>query len=671
MGNLKESYGNSDYSKQKENYDILMYAKDCWDALWKVRKTARYNRNMLHGIQWTAEELQAIQEQGQRPITHNIISQIMANLTGQYLSNKGQPVAVARKRESAMAGKMMSLAIEHVININGDNNQDVKNFTRLATGGVICARVDFGYISEKDRYDVITQNINPHTMFFTPLVDDGTKENLDIIGSICEDSIDGIIVNFAQDEQDAEFIKEIYHYNSEEKNRYVRNRYSMLAEQDSQRVDNLDFLISEDYDKCRYFEIWTKERRLVRRYHDYASGEIGITELNLREIEQINEKRIEECLEVGIAENEAKLIEVEQRWEYVWKYRFVTTEGYVLKEGESPFNHQSHPYIMAFYDVLDGNIHPVVSNITELQREINHLYMQADFMNGNGAKGVLIFDKKMFANSGISMEEVQEGWTAFNTAFGVDIPQGRTLDGLVRQFYTQGNIAPIISLYSQNVSMAQQIIGVNQAIQGQQPQSGTPAARYMQETANAQLNSKPFMQTMTEFQIRKYNKVMKVIQQFYDEQRYMEVVGKENISYREDIADIDFDLSIIQEITTSNYSITEDDKLFQMVLQGLLPVDMYFELSHAGFTKQALELLKQKQQEQMQQQMPQNNMQEQEKTQEQTEIPQEAESKQYNEIVEQAMEQMQQQEIQQPQQEERQTENNLWQQKLLEQLLNK
>lgn len=656
MGKLRYSYGNNDEQEQRSNYQILMYAKDCHEALDGMRRKAVYNRKMLQGIQWTREELEAIEEQGQRPITHNIISQIMANLNGQYLAGKGNPVAVARKRECAKESKMMSLAIENVIEVNGDSQQDNKNFTRLATSGLICSRIDYGYISEKDTYDVITQNINPHTLFFTPLIDDGTNEAIDIIGTICEDSIDGLIINFAKDEDDAGFIKELYHYDKDStQDTYIR-RYSMLNEQSSERIDNMDFLYTSDYDKCRYYEIWTKERRKVMRYHDYATGDTGTTPMTYKEIEQINQERIQQCIENGINPDDAKLIQAQSRYEFVWFYRFMTPDGYILKQGESPFEHQSHPYILSFFDVMDGAIHPVISNITELQREINHLYMQADFMNGNGAKGVLFYDKKIFAESGISKEDVQQGWSAFNTAFGISLPAGYSLNQLVQQFYTRGDISPILNLYSNNVTMAQQIIGVNQAIQGQAPTSGTPASRYAQETSNAQLNSKPFLECMADFRIRKYKKVLKLIQQYYDEDKFIEVAGKENIDYNPQIRDIDFDMSITQEITTSNYSITEDDKLYQMVLQGMLPIDIYFELSHAGFAKQALEALKQRQQQAQEQQQEAMMLQQGGQMPQQEGVPQEmsAQPQLSEEQIAQLMDMIQQQ--QEPEQEIRQEE---------------
>lgn len=617
MGELNLNLTDKDREQMRSNQNLLLLCKQYWDGLYAMRQTARNNRKMLQGYQWTRDEIEKINRQGQRPITHNIISQIMANLNGQYLASKGQPVAIARKRDCATEGKMMSLAIEHVVKVNDEDVQDAKQFSRLAISGVICSRVDFGYLSEKDRSDVIITNVNPHTLFFNPSIDDGKTDNINLIGTINEDSLDGMIVNFAKDEQDAEVIKKIYNWDDKGQDKYLRQMYSFTRDQNSEHIDNIDFLESAGEGLCRYYEVWTKERRLVVRYHDTANGESGTSDLSLKEIEQINKERVAQAEEEGVLLGDVPLIHARQRYEYRWVYRYITPTGYILQQGESPFAHQSHPYVLAFYDVMDGNIQPVISNITELQREINHLYMQADFMNGNGAKGALFFDKKIFASSGISPEDVQRGWSAFNTAFGVDVPQGKSLDGLIRQFYTSGNVAPILNMYQNNVMMAQQIIGVNPAIQGQAPSSGTPTSRYLMESQNAQLNSKPFIETMAKFKERKYNKVLKLIQQYYDEPMFEEVAGKENLAYNPDIKDIDFDLSLTQEITAGNYSITEDDKLFALVQQGALPFDMYCELSHSGFAKQALELIKQRQQQMQEAQQAQAQQGEQQLTPEQ------------------------------------------------------
>lgn len=606
---LKNKFGNADPKKIKDNLRLLETAKGYYDSLANVRGQAITNRQMLQGIQYTSEELDSIDQQGRLPITQNIIAQMMTNLRGQYLSTSGQPVAVARKKDAASEGKLMSLAIEHAIEINNDTENDTKQFVKLATAGLICSRVDFDYISDRDREDIISQNINIHTLFFTPVVDDGGIENIDMIGTICEDSIDGVIVSFAKNEKDAEFIKEIYRVNGRDNGYHSLDEWSAYNDmQNADKFTNMDFYISNDYNKCRFYEVWTKERRMVIRYHDTANGTRGVSEYSMEEIALINSQRIEQAVAAGMNPEDAKLINAKERWEFCWMYRYITPTGHILAEGMSPFKHQSHPYILAFYDIYDGKIQPMVSNVVPMQRYINNLSMQMDFMMGNGAKGMVIADKALFEEAGITERDFQKAYTSFNKALFVNVPQGKRIEDLVKQFYAQANLAPAMTIYQNFISMMQQIMGVNQAIQGQAAASGTPAARYAQETANAQLNSKPILDCFAKFKKRKYTKILKLIQQYYDEDMYVEVGGKKNITVVGDESDIDYDLTITQEQTTSNYAVTEDDKLFQFALQGMIAPKMYFQLSKAGYAEEALELLKQQEEEMKQAQMAAQQM---------------------------------------------------------------
>lgn len=595
--------------KEKEgmqkNLQILFRAKDYWDALDKIRAEGSRNRQMLQNIQWTGEELAAIKRENREPITHNVIMQMVNNLKGQYLSSKGEPVAVARKQDAAMEGKMMSLGLEHAMEINDDTEKDVNNFVSLLTYAIAVSRTDFGYISERDKADAIIQNVNFNLMFFTPILDDGSLDNIDMIGQICEDTIDGIIINFAHSQQDADKIKEIYNYQKDDRtlDRYyqeLENFFGVTNEQNDSRFQNMDFFYSENESRCRYYEIWTKERRFVVRYHDSLSGETGISEKSLEEIEQINAQRIEQCITAGIDVSEAKLITARERYEWIWRVRFLTPSGYCLMEKDSPFSHQSHPYTICVYQCTDGKIHPLLSDIVPLQRILNKLWLIMMFQIGHAAKGMLVYDKRLLQNSGVSEEDFRQAWSSFDRALGLNVPSDKRLSDLVHQFYSQTNIAPMMSLFEQIQQEMQTIMGVNSAIQGQAPSSSTPASRYAQETANSQLNSKPLLNTYANYRKKKYNKVAKLLKQYYDEEDWINVAGKENVDYKPDVNDLDYDITITQEITTSNYSITEDDKLFNMAMQGMIDPEMYFTLSHAGYSKQALELLKQRQQEQMQ-----------------------------------------------------------------------
>ncbi len=590
----------------QKNIKILWRAKDYWDALDKVRREGMINRQMLQNIQWTAEELQALERENREPITHNIIMQMVNNLKGQFLSTKGQPVAVARKQDSALQGKMMSLGLEHAMEVNDDTEKDLNNFVNLLTYAFAVSRTDFGYISERDKADAIIENVNFNLMFFTPILDDGNINKIDMIGQICEDTIDGIIINFAHTKAEADKIKEIYNYQKDDRklDRYyshIDKMFGVTNEQNDSRFQNMDFFYSDQEERCRYYEIWTKERRFIVRYHDTLTGEIGVSEKTLSEIEGINAQRIEQCIGAGIDPQQAKLIYAKERYEWIWRVRFLTPSGYCLLEKDSPFAHQGHPYTVCTYQCVDGKIHALLSDIVPLQRILNKLWMIIIFQIGHAAKGLLVYDKKLLQNSGVSEEDFRYAWSTFDQALGLNVPSDKKLSDLVYQFYSQTSITPVMGLFQQLTQEIQTIMGVNMAIQGQSPSSSTPASRYAQETENSMLNSRPLLDCFANYRKKKYNKVAKLLKQYYDQEDWMLVAGRENIQYKEDVNDLDYDITITQEITTSNYSITEDDKLFNMTLQGMIDPQMYFELSHAGYSKQALELIKQRQTEQQQQ----------------------------------------------------------------------
>ena len=613
MANLRNKYGNSDIERRNNNIQLLWTCKDYWDNLSNVRREAIYNRQMYHGQQWTSEEIEQIKRQNRQPLKINIISQILTNITGQYLSGKGKPVAIARKQDAASLSKIISLSLEYASEMNKDERLDISQFVNLCLSGVICSRIDYGYVSEKDDDNVISDNINIHTLFFTPVLDEGDIKNIDIIGTINEDTLDGLCVNFAKDTDDVNFIRECYGYDAIN-GRKSKNNKALINDfvedimlrgviderQDDSRIKNLDFFMTDETRKCRYYEIWTKEARQIIRYHDTSNGKTGVSLMSLDEIQQINNERIIQCIENGLPVKQAKIIEARQRIEYVWRYRYVTPNGYILQEGDSPFEHQTHPYVLDFYKIADGNIHPLVSDLAALQRYINRLIMQMDFQMGYGAKGALFYKDTLLEDH--TAEEIQEAWTSFNKAVPVHLGAGETIESLVHQFYSQQNIAPAMNIMNAIIELSQQITGVNSAIQGQRPAAGTAARRYAQETENAQLNSRPLLEVYSDFRKSKYNKEAKLIQQYYTDEMFINVAGKDNIDYDPDVRNIDFDLTITQEINETNYSVSSDEIVINMVMQGLIPIECWIDTSYSPEAKKIKEWFKQKQEEQAKQQ---------------------------------------------------------------------
>ena len=283
---LRDKYGNSNKEQISENLDLLWMCKDYWDGLDYVRRQRRRNRDFRNGRQWTPKEYAAIMRNGTNPIIQNYISLMVRNLMGQFIINKGNPVAIARKEESSDEGKMMSLALEHVMEVNDDDIKDRDMLEDLMLGGIACCRIGYGWLSNRDIDDVKTTNVNINRLFFNTDIDESTLSNIDVVGLICDDSINGMIVNFADTKDDENFLKEIYGQSRDKK--YYQNRYSAYADQNTKKLDNIDFLTTDDDRKCRYYEVWTRERRMIVRYHDTSNGQYGVSDLSIKELEEIN-----------------------------------------------------------------------------------------------------------------------------------------------------------------------------------------------------------------------------------------------------------------------------------------------------------------------------------------------------------------------------------------------
>lgn len=589
----RAEYINNDTRKGMQ---ILEVCNSYWNGLYSVRLQRRINRNFRNGIQWTAQELKDIAEMGGMAITQNICALLVRNMLGQYWSNKTSPVAVARKIKAAEESGMLSLAIENVIKINGDEAKDARNLEEIMLSGIACCRTGFSWHDDINRNDVMTININLDRLIFNTDIEDQSLNNLHTIGEICDDTFDGMVCKFAKTQSDIDYLEQIYTCKGIDR--------TLAGQQDSTKLDNLDFYTPLNPDNCRYFEVWQKERRKVVKYHDYATGTMGVSEYSTKELQIINDSRIAAAALQGIAEDEIGLIDYEDGFEQVWVAYYIAPNGAILKEIESPYLHGQHPYTLMLHTMIDGHIHPMLSDIIPQQRYMNHLIQMLDFSMGRAAKGVLLIPESCITDE-VSLKDIAEQWTKFNGVIKLTLKPGVPMP---QQIVANVQNYGAREMFDLQLNLSQQIFGVNQAIQGQQPASGTPASRYLQETQNSSLNSKDLFEMFSLFKKQKYHKIMCLIKQYYTEKRFIQVSGKSSNNSEvefdpERVSNLDFDIDVSSANNSPSYQIAVDDQMFKFVELGLIDLETALQNSGASYAPKLLEDLRKKKEEAQKQQM--------------------------------------------------------------------
>ena len=68
--------------------------------------------------------------------------------------------------------------------------------------------------------------------------------------------------------------------------------------------------------------------------------------------------------------SEQNLIKYERRIEGFWYFRYLSPDGHILEEGESPYWNGSesfHPFVFKPYPYIGGEFHPFISEVKPSQ----------------------------------------------------------------------------------------------------------------------------------------------------------------------------------------------------------------------------------------------------------------------------------------------------------------
>lgn len=593
-GSKKATIKDTNYMEQTENLKMMDVYRQDWDSLNPFRLRYQRASRFHRGDQWSdliedengdvMTEDAYIRSQGKLPLKQNIIRPMAKSLGGLFRAETGKSIVISRKPNSANVEKMLSNALQYALQINEAREMDPRTFDLFLLSGLPIQKVGYDFLDTQQRYDIKIDYIDPQYIFFNADIKDIRLNDLRRIGQIHDVTMDELIVNFAKNEADKKQLEKFYSGTYQQE---VITQYGLT----DARGRALNFYLPDEPHKCRVVEVWEKKAVETIEYWDKANGEEGYWEGTVQEIIAINQARVTKFQNNGIPEEvwEKGLIHFDQTNGFKWFYKYLTPFGHVLRQGETPYEHKSHPFIMYPYPLINGEVWGPIEDVIDQQKYINRLITLWDFIMGTSAKNTLVLDKGSL--NGQKPETIASDYRQVGGVIVLDYQGGKNKEPME----LGGKMANlgITELIGMQLKWMQDISGVQPAMQGQTGNSGTPASKYAMEIQQTTLNNRDLMESFSSFRKNRDMKVLKTIIQYYRSPRYLAISGKDQTQlYDPELLTeeaSEFDLVIGQSTDSPTYKTWNDEMLLEMVRNGILDLKMALPHINAQWAQALLE----------------------------------------------------------------------------------
>lgn len=192
-----------------------------------------------------------------------------------------------------------------------------------------------------------------------------------------------------------------------------------------------------------------------------------------------------------------------------WVCRYFGPDGTLIDETPSPFGHKGHPYVVKYYPLTDGEVHPFIEDVIDQQRHINLLITTIDHIMMNSAKGALLFPTDALP-PGVRIEEAARLWGSP----GAVIPVNPKASRLPEEVSSSGTNQGASSLLDMELKLFQQISGVTSALQGHDAGGNVSASLYNSQAGNAAIALTDVFATFDSFRSARDTKAMNTVNKY-------------------------------------------------------------------------------------------------------------------------------------------------------------
>ena len=418
---------------------ILDSAFKAWSAAASLRQRRLRYKNYTYGNQWC----DIVKNRAGRYVTERqLLEDTGAKpLTNNLIRQLVKTIVGRYRTQAAEAGLYHGEHIAELARRNSLAELDSRMLEEFLISGCAIQR-----ISNERRWGgcgVWIDNVDPRS-FFVNTFKDPRGWDIDLIGMLHDMSLPELINRFAGDSRErAADLRRIY---------ASADINGLSANELGSANDAGDFFVSNIEGRCRVIEVWTVD-----------------------------------CRENATDADSASL-------DFVWHCRYIAPDGTLLSEFDSPYAHHSHPFVVKFYPLTDGEVHPFVEDVIDQQRHINRLIVMIDKMMTTAAKGVLLFPIDQMVDN-MKWDDITSVWAHSD---GV-IPISGRGDHLPQQVVTNTASSGAYQLLEMQMKLFDDISGVGDALLGRNTQSARGAEVLETQVRNATIALADIFDTFTTF----------------------------------------------------------------------------------------------------------------------------------------------------------------------------
>ncbi len=416
-------------------------ALDAWRAMASIRCARARQKRYTYGDQWgdlvrgpdgrLVTEAEAITSSGRRPLTNNLIRRLVKTVVGHYRSD-----------DSVAAGYRTLPA--DIFERNALDELDARMLEEFLISGCAIQRI----VSENrpSGSGLWVDNVSPDR-FFANAFGDPRGTDIDLVGMLHDFSPREALARFS--------------HGSRRRARMLTQLFKAFGDDPcSLSMMGDAAFVGTSTQRWRLIELWTLEAAEQVLHHDRTQGRLSVSP----------------------ADDDESRDDTSWHLNFRWHCRWLAPDGTLVDEYDSPFAHRSHPFVVKFYPLTDGEVHSFVEDVIDQQHYINRVIVLIDKMLGASAKGVLLFPETQRPGE-LSWENIADAWSR---ADGIIPITGRG-NHLPQQVNTPSPGSGAFELLSLELKLFDDISGVSSALMGRSDTARTGSDLYAAQVHNASL----------------------------------------------------------------------------------------------------------------------------------------------------------------------------------------